>query len=133
MAYDIVKEGKARGMQVVFAKFDSMRSIWASAAQASAMIDALGALAMASAKAGYSRPTILDCPVDASPSIDVIQGRHPCVESTHSGSDFIPNDLTLGGSNDDGAGPNILLLSGPNMGGKSVSTFFVLNSLFDNS
>jgi len=116
-AYDVVKEGKARGMQLVFSKFDSMRSVWASAAQASAMIDALGSLAKASSKAGYIRPVIAECPEDAKPSINVVQGRHPCVDTTHSGGDFIPNDLALGG----GHGEELLLMvSGPNMGGKST-------------
>jgi len=119
-AYDIMKDGKARGMQLIFAKFDSMRSLWASAAQASAMIDALGSLAKASAKAGNTRPVIKTCPSDASPSINIVQGRHPCVEFTHSGGDFIPNDLTMGGVDGDDAGAKILLLSGPNMGGKST-------------
>ena len=119
-AYDVMKAGKARGMQLVFAKFDSSRSLWASAAQASAMIDALGSLAQASAKAGFTRPIIEDCPADASPSINIVQGRHPCVDFTHSGSDFIPNDLVMGGKNGDEIGSKILLLSGPNMGGKST-------------
>lgn len=118
-AYDVMKAGKARGMQLVFAKFDSMRTLWASAAQASAMIDALGSLAQASSKAGYSRPFIKDCSADDSPSISIVQGRHPCVEFTHSGGDFIPNDLEMGYTKAD-EGANILLLSGPNMGGKST-------------
>jgi DNA mismatch repair protein MSH6 len=119
-AYDVMKAGKARGMQLVFAKFDSMRTLWASAAQASAMIDALGSLAQASSKAGYTRPIIKDCAVDDSPSINIMQGRHPCVEFTHSGGDFIPNDLEMGSCKPDEEGAKILLLSGPNMGGKST-------------
>lgn len=115
-AYDALAEGKSRGMQLVFAKFDSMRSLWTSAVQASAMLDALGALAFASSKSGYSRPTIVDCPSDSNPIMNFSQGRHPCVDITHSGADFIPNDLLLGGDN----GSRILLLSGPNMGGKST-------------
>ena len=30
-AYDVVNAGKKRGMEIVFAKFDSMRSMWATA------------------------------------------------------------------------------------------------------
>jgi len=119
-AYDVMKGGKARGMQLIFAKFDSMRSLWASAAQASAMIDALGSLAKASAKAGNTRPIIKTCPSNGSPSMNIVQGRHPCVDFTHSGDNFIPNDLTMGGEDGDDPGAKILLLSGPNMGGKST-------------
>jgi DNA mismatch repair protein MSH6 len=96
-AYDLMKERKARGIQMIFSKFDSMRSLWNSAFHASAMLDALGALAQASTLAGFCRPQIKECSPSDSPAIIVTQGRHPCVDFTHSGDDFIPNDLTLGG------------------------------------
>ncbi len=115
-AFDVVEAGKSRGMQIVFAKFDSLRSLWASAAQASAMVDALGSLALASAKAGWCRPNIESCSLQDSPKINVVQGKHPNIEFTHSGGDVIPNDLEMGGE----TGSRILLLSGPNMGGKST-------------
>ena len=105
-------------MELVFAKFDSRRHLWAAAAQATAMLDALGSLALASSKTGYSRAKILDCPPDGRPSIHVVQGKHPSVDQTHSGGEFIPNDLSLGAqsSNPEGAPTSrVLLLSGPNM------------------
>lgn len=105
---------------MIFTKFDSMRSLWTSASHASAMLDALGALAQASTTGGFCRPTIRDCSNDNNPSIIVRQGRHPCVDFTHSGCSFIPNDLTLGGNSSDGDQSRVLLLSGPNMGGKST-------------
>ncbi len=95
---------------MIFAKFDSMRSLWTAASHASAMLDALGALAQASTAAGYCRPTIKDCPLDKSPSICVVQGRHPCVDFTHSGDDFIPNDLSLGGNDAENDNSRVLLL-----------------------
>ena len=104
-----MKEGKARGIQLIFAKFDSKRSLWTAASHAAAMLDALGALAQASSAAGYCRPIIRECPTDQSPSIHVIQGRHPCVDFTHSGDDFIPNNLSLG-SNDSGNDESRVLL-----------------------
>lgn len=121
-ALEIQSARKAKGMQLIFAKFDSMQSVWRAAAQAAAMLDALGSLAKVAAKPGYCRPTILDCPINQPPVIDILQGRHPCVEgsSIHS-SEFIPNDLKLGGIvNDENDGARLLLLSGPNMGGKST-------------
>ena len=128
-ALEIQSARKAKGMQLIFAKFDSMRSVWRAAAQAVAMLDALGSLAKVAAKPGYCRPIVWDCPPVQSPFINIVQGRHPCVEgnSIHS-AEFIPNDLRLGGTPDPNGGTNdndndaarLLLLSGPNMGGKST-------------
>jgi len=119
-AISVVKAGKARGMQLVFAKFDSMRPCWASAVQATAMLDALAALAETSCGPGFSRAIIKDCTANTTPTIHIVQGRHPCVDSTHSGDDFIPNNVSLGGNESDGNSARVLLLSGPNMGGKST-------------
>lgn len=41
--------------------------------------------------------------------------RHPCSIATSSGG-FVPNDVELGGKNT----PSLMLLTGPNMGGKST-------------
>lgn len=75
----------------------------------------------------------MECPPSSKPGIEILQGRHPCVDatSTHSGGDFIPNDLILGsrielddkfsdGNVHNQGNSNVLLLSGPNMGGKST-------------
>ena len=75
------------------------------------MLDDLRALAEIASRAGFVRPIILNCPVDGSPTINIVKGRHPCVESTYSGGAFIPNDLHIG----DAKEPRVLLLSGPNM------------------
>jgi len=98
-------------MQLIFAKFDSMRSLWSLISQATALLDALGALAEIASRAGFVRPSILNCPAGESPKINIVKGRHPCVESTYSGGAFIPNDLFIG----DASKPRVLLLSGPNM------------------
>jgi len=123
-ALDAKDDGKARGMQLIFAKFDSKRSLWAAAAQTTGMLDALGALAEVSSKPGMVRPTILPFKSNEEPCIHVVQGRHPCVEITHNGGQFIPNDLTLGSYDQEEtrqqASKRVLLLSGPNMGGKST-------------
>jgi DNA mismatch repair protein MSH6 len=113
-ALDVQREGKARGMQLIFARFDRERHLWAAAAQATALLDALGSLAQASSRPGYTRPKILDCPPEGVPSVKVVQGRHPCVDKTHSGGDFVPNDLVLGEA-DGQVAEKVLLLSGPNM------------------
>jgi len=76
-------------------------------AQAAAELDALGALAASAERLGLCRPefTAEDC-------IDVSDGRHLVVESQV--DDFIPNDTSLTRSR------QLLLITGPNMGGKST-------------
>ncbi len=76
-------------------------------AHAAAELDALGALALAAESRGLTRPrfTSEDC-------IDIHEGRHLVVESQV--EDFIPNDTILNRSR------QVLLITGPNMGGKST-------------
>ncbi len=107
--------GKERGLAAIFAKFDSYRPLWSGAVLASSMLDALSSLADVSGEPGMCRPKIVE-PEQGRSKIEIVGGRHPCVETTHSGGDFVPNDLTLGGKDDS----RVLLLSGPNMGGKST-------------
>jgi DNA mismatch repair protein MSH6 len=112
---DIKSEQKAHAMEKFFAKFDAKRDLWGAASQAVSLLDALCSLSMVSSKPGYCRPTILDCPPEVEPSINVVQGRHPCVEgSKPDSSDFVPNNLSLG---TESSAERVLLLSGPNMGG----------------
>ncbi len=80
------------------------------AARVLAQLDALAALAEVAARYGYVRPEI-----DDSDLIDIRDGRHPVVEqSLPSGEPFVPNDTRLS------AGERLLLITGPNMAGKSV-------------
>lgn len=56
------------------------------------------------------------CPeIDISDSIVIKDGRHPVVEKFVSGSYFVPNDTTL-----DCTGNKIMIITGPNMAGKST-------------
>jgi DNA mismatch repair ATPase MutS len=122
-AYEIQQTRKAKGMQIIFAKFDTQRPLWAAAAQATAILDALGSLAIMAGNPGYCRAEILDCSAHQQPSINIVQGRHPVVENTFHSSDFIPNDLQLGPNpnemdddntenGDNGNSARLLLLSG---------------------
>jgi DNA mismatch repair protein MutS len=79
-----------------------------------ALIDMLLSLAEVAAHQGYTRPLL-----DQSGEIEIVGGRHPVVESTLDGDVFIPNDTHLAaGESADGA--RIVLLTGPNMAGKST-------------
>jgi DNA mismatch repair protein MutS len=74
-----------------------------------ARLDVLAGLAELAARRGYVRPS-----VDSGEAIRIVEGRHPVVEAV--GSDpFIPNDVHL-----DRADDQILIITGPNMGGKST-------------
>ena len=77
--------------------------------------DLLACFAHLAAGRRYVRPTISDEQV-----IEAVAARHPVIEQwmeeTREGR-FIPNDIYLNASGD---GPSLLLITGPNMGGKST-------------
>jgi len=79
--------------------------------RALAETDVLSSFAHVAAMRGYTRPQF-----DDSGDLEVRQGRHPVIEG-HSaiGERFVPNDLFL-----NRATHAILVLTGPNMGGKST-------------
>jgi DNA mismatch repair protein MutS len=96
-------------------------------ALALAEIDVLANFAQLAAERGYSRPQF-----DQTSDLEIIAGRHPVIEQqdvtgqhvaaydshpndSHNGPRFVPNDLYLNSSTH-----NLLLVTGPNMGGKST-------------
>jgi DNA mismatch repair protein MutS len=82
------------------------------AARSIAYIDCLFDLALISEENGYVKPVINK----SLNSIKIIEGRHPIVEKIlGSGETFVPNDVYL----DDGEN-RTMLITGPNMAGKSV-------------
>lgn len=97
----------------VYQSFDSIYSTWLSAVQKIAEIDALMGLAKGSMSMGEPacRPVLLD---QEKSVIEFEELRHPCVVPGIA-TDFIPNDVGLGGDN-----ANVVVLTGPNMGGKST-------------
>ncbi|CAB9521410.1 Component of the post-replicative DNA mismatch repair system (MMR). Heterodimerizes with msh-2 to form MutS beta [Seminavis robusta] len=94
-AIEAHKERKTQHMQHVFARFDAKRNLWEQVKHVSAMLDALGSLANFCGPPGYCRPQILECPPDATPCIEIVQGRHPCVESTPGSSEFLPKSMQV--------------------------------------
>ncbi len=82
-----------------------------SAARILAQLDALGALAHVAALYHYTKPV-----VDDGDAIEIHEGRHPVVERfLPEGESFVPNDVRL-----DHEAQRVLILTGPNMSGKSV-------------
>jgi len=78
-------------------------------ARAVAQADVLACFAEVASRRGYCRPALSD-----GPAIRIKGGRHPVVERVLPQGTFVPNDLELGGD------CSLILLTGPNMGGKST-------------
>ena len=79
-------------------------------AQAIGTIDALASLAAAAAEHAWHRPA-----VNAGLHLSIKGGRHPLVEAGLPAGAFVGNDLEL-----DPASSQIVILTGPNMAGKST-------------
>jgi DNA mismatch repair protein MutS len=77
-------------------------------ARALALLDVLSALAEVAHARGHVRPV-----VDAGDALEIVEGRHPILES-RAAEPVTPNDLVLD------AQARIVILTGPNMAGKSV-------------
>ncbi len=80
-------------------------------AAALSQLDCLYAMAYTAGLHRYVRPTIDDGLV-----LDIRQGRHPVIETLMPpGEDYVPNDILL-----DSNGQQIVIVTGPNMAGKSA-------------
>lgn len=67
------------------------------------------------------RPVILLPEEDTPPFLDLKGSRHPCITKTFFGDDFIPNDILIGCEEEEENGKAYcVLVTGPNMGGKST-------------
>src|SRR5215813_9022798 len=98
--------------QVLFADIRQKVSVETRRVQAVAhalvLLDAILSLAEVAARRNYSRPLLTE-----DDEIYIRTGRHPVIEAT--GERFIPNDVFINNSTD-----RLLIITGPNMGGKSV-------------
>ncbi len=74
-----------------------------------AQLDVLGTLAEVASREGYVRPE-----VGEGFELEITAGRHPVVERMMAREQFIPNDVHLG------AEARMIILTGPNMAGKST-------------
>jgi DNA mismatch repair protein MutS len=72
-------------------------------------LDAVIALAAVAHHRGWTRPVL-----SHAPRVAITAGRHPVVEAL-ADTPFVPNDTCL-----DAEGPQLVILTGPNMGGKST-------------
>ena len=79
-------------------------------AKAFAMIDVLAGMAQAAELNSYVRPELND-----GDTLDIVQGRHPVVERSLPPGSFVPNDARMSTTDE-----QIIVLTGPNMAGKST-------------
>lgn len=79
-------------------------------AQVVANLDVLAALSEVASQNRYCKPTITD-----TGALLIKDGRHPVVEKMSFSTDFIPNDTHLNYQDQ-----QVILITGPNMGGKST-------------
>ncbi|HLZ25135.1 MAG TPA: DNA mismatch repair protein MutS, partial [Ktedonobacterales bacterium] len=84
-------------------------------AAALAQADVWLSLAAVALARGYVRPVIAD-----DGRLEITGGRHPIVEATLDGREFTTNDLRLSGAGESPSGARVILLTGPNMAGKST-------------
>ncbi|MCK5695854.1 MAG: DNA mismatch repair protein MutS [Desulfobacula sp.] len=75
-----------------------------------ANIDVLQGLALAASENGYTKPVI-----NEQNTISIEDGRHPVVEKLIKGERYVPNSIEM-----DDVENQILLITGPNMAGKST-------------
>ena len=74
-------------------------------------LDVLQGFAQQAEDRNYCRPV-----VDKSSSLEIIAGRHPVIETLmEAGEEYVPNDIRM-----DRKGEQIIILTGPNMAGKSA-------------
>ena len=79
-------------------------------ASALAQLDVLAAFAETARNFSYCRPEVREEGV-----IDINEGRHPVLDQALAHERFVPNDLRL-----DSTGQQVMLITGPNMAGKST-------------
>lgn len=81
-----------------------------SSARALAEVDILLSLAETAQRHRYCRPEL-----DESRRLEITNGRHPVIEQVQTDTSFVPNDTVMGEDSD-----RVLILTGPNMAGKST-------------
>jgi DNA mismatch repair protein MutS len=79
-------------------------------AQALAVLDVLASLSETARLFGYTRPELLE-----GLELELLEGRHPVLDQALVEEKFVPNDTGL-----DGESRRLMILTGPNMAGKST-------------
>uniref|UniRef100_A0A8C2L8V7 DNA mismatch repair protein n=1 Tax=Cyprinus carpio TaxID=7962 RepID=A0A8C2L8V7_CYPCA len=117
-------------MRRLFYNFDKKCKDWQTAVECMAVLDVLLSMSRYSQSSDgpMTRPEIVLPGSRSCAFLDLRGSRHPCVTKTFFGDDFIPNDIFIGcpgGEEEEGqdngqALAPCVLVTGPNMGGKST-------------
>jgi len=106
-----------RGRELEYKLFVEVRNLVAGATERVmeagervAVVDVVAGLASVAAENSYVRPEVTD-----DEAIEIRDGRHPVLEKTLTEEAFVPNDTVL-----DGKDNRLLIITGPNMAGKST-------------
>lgn len=75
-----------------------------------ARLDVILSFADVAKKRGYVCPLVTD-----GDCLNILEGRHPVIETSIEKQTFVPNDVSMNGSNE-----QLLMITGPNMAGKST-------------
>ncbi|MGC8840157.1 MAG: DNA mismatch repair protein MutS [Candidatus Sumerlaeaceae bacterium] len=117
---EIILHAEERIQELEFEIFERLREAVCGCARAIqqtaaalATLDALLSLAHAAVAGNYCRPDIVENSDQA--VLHIVEGRHPVLEALDLGQPFVPNDVLL-----DHRENQILLITGPNMAGKST-------------
>jgi len=117
---EIILHADEKSRELEFELFDKLRDEVCAAArqiQATARglasLDALLSLARTACARRYVKPQMLE--ETGSGELTIREGRHPVLESIKGDSPFVPNDTRLNNDSE-----QILLITGPNMAGKST-------------
>ncbi len=109
-AREAARERQERLLEALRARTVSATRELQRAAETAAQWDLLAGFAQRAIEGRYVCPE-----VDEGDEIRITGGRHPVVERFLEGETFVPNDVEL-----DGRGRQILIITGPNMAGKST-------------
>ncbi len=94
----------------VRAEAAAVHALIAQTARFLARLDCILGLAVVAEERNFCRPVI-----NAADRIEIEDGRHPVVETLVAGERFVPNSITL-----DNDSQQVLIITGPNMAGKST-------------
>jgi DNA mismatch repair protein MutS len=108
-AKERIEELESSLFKQVCKQVDGSRKQIMALAAAVALLDVISSLAEVAARNSYTRPELSDNNI-----ISIKEGRHPVVERSLTDT-FVPNDVNL--DNDD---TQVIVLTGPNMAGKST-------------